>query len=121
MRLISFRIIAYPAPVRTLKMVVVGHSYVSRLDHFLSTNTEVSNLDFFCQLCVECCHQPGATTCSGRKSLHSLLPQILDKHPDVVFLQIGENDVSNGLCGAKAAGEIVDVVKYLLDGAVSTI
>jgi len=118
---ISFTIIAYPAPVRTLKMIVVGHSYVSRLDHFLSRNTQVSDLDFLCQWCVECCRQPGATTCPGRKSLHSVLPQILDKHPDAVFLQIGENDVSNGLCGAKAAGEIVDVVKYLLDGAVSRV
>jgi len=71
--------------------------------------------------CVDCCGQPGATACPGRKSLHSLLPQILDKHPDVVLLQTGENDVSNGLCGAKAAGEIVDVVKYPLDGAVSRV
>jgi len=47
------------------------------------------------------------------------MPQILDKHPDVVFLQISKNDVSNGLCGAKAAGKIVDVVKYLLGGEVS--
>jgi len=118
------RIMAFPADVLlTLKMMVVGHSYITRMDHFLS---QVNNLDlaFFRQwshFSVEFCGLPGATIFSGRKCLHSLLPQILQKKPDVVFLQIGENDISNGHRGVGVAAKIVDVVQLLLNDGVSRV
>lgn len=97
-----------------IKAIVLGHSYVTRLENCMTRN-EISNV------VVEFRGLPGATICPGPKCLSFLFPQTLEDKPHVVFIQIGENDISRGHSAVRIATEVVDSVQYLSAGGIRVV
>ena len=58
---------------------------------------EINSLNLFRQFNAEFCGLSCGTILPGRKPLHSIVSQMLRNNVDIVFLQIGQNDVGNGI------------------------
>jgi len=92
--------------------MLVGHSYIARLNTYL--NSELNNLGISPLVAtVDCVGLPGATVFPGGKCINTLTSEILGKKPNIVYLQIGENDVANGHSAFLVAEEITHLVKSL--------
>ena len=97
----------------TMNVCVIGHSYITRLRDFCSqTETENLGLDpkefqitFRGKGCLR------LRKCDSRSDL--LCFNII---PDIVFLQIGENDISTSTNSRKLAEDILSVAQYLRHG-----
>jgi len=99
-------------PKEPAHVMLVGHSYITHLSPFIDSHLPNLGLPPL-SVTVHCLSLPGATVCPGRKCINNLTSEILEKKPNIVFLQIGENDVANGLCPFVVASEITHLVKSL--------
>ena len=84
---------AAPGPIR---VCVFGHSYVRRLQEFMERDpVTYGNLGLDRRrVSVECVGVRGATACPGHKCLFEQLDLVLNLQPSVVFLHLGENDLT---------------------------
>lgn len=102
---------AAPIPKRIL---VFGHSFVSRLKDFIRYDSSL-RYDLGLAGCpvIQYSGFPGATV----DRLHSKLQKILDFNPDIVILVIGTNDLyqphQSPLSVASAIRDLVDTILYV--------
>lgn len=96
-----------------LNVCVVGHSYIRRLKEYCS-QTGTVNLGLKpCAYNVTFRGKGGLKLrrCNSRSELMRF-----DIVPDIVFLQIGENDVVAATNSEKLAEDIISLAQYLRDG-----
>uniref|UniRef100_A0A8W8LX68 SGNH hydrolase-type esterase domain-containing protein n=1 Tax=Magallana gigas TaxID=29159 RepID=A0A8W8LX68_MAGGI len=96
-----------------LNVCVIGHSYIRRLrDYGMQTETDNLNLDP--EVFKVSFRGKGGLRLSKRVFRSEILH--FDSIPDVVFLQIGENDICENTNSEKLARDIISVGQYLRDG-----
>ncbi|XP_061187523.1 uncharacterized protein LOC133195650 [Saccostrea echinata] len=96
-----------------MNVFVIGHSYIRRLKEYcVQKGTENLGLDPK-QYHVTFRGKGGLklSKCDSRSEF-----LCFDTVPDVVFLQIGENDISTSTNSRKLAMDIISVAQYLRDG-----
>nr|XP_034307428.1 uncharacterized protein LOC117680629 isoform X4 [Crassostrea gigas] len=96
-----------------LNVCVIGHSYIRRLrDYGMQTETDNLNLDP--EVFKVSFRGKGGLRLNKRVFRSEILH--FDSIPDVVFLQIGENDICENTNSEKLARDIISVGQYLRDG-----
>jgi len=108
-----------------VKVVLFGHSYVRRIGCYLSGSAARMNLRFDPEVAsVECVGIGGTTVNAGKKCLVDWVDTVvtvLDAKPNIVFLQIGENDVGHRVDTLTVANSIAVLVHMLQDKGVLVI
>ncbi|XP_062600577.1 uncharacterized protein LOC134262209 [Saccostrea cucullata] len=102
-----------------LNVCIIGHSYIRRLEEFCLSHgihnlrlDDSFNVNFRGKggLCLRHLGKSQEHFSARRDLFH------LTSKPDVVFLQVGENDISEFTCSGKLARDLVSVATYLRDG-----
>ncbi|XP_056020884.1 uncharacterized protein LOC125676148 [Ostrea edulis] len=99
--------------MNAIDVCVVGHSYIRRLKEYCA-RTGTGNLDLDpCAFNITFRGKGGLKSrrCDSRSEL-----LCFDIVPDIVFLQIGENDIAATTNSKKLAEDIISIAQYLCDG-----
>ena len=93
-----------------MKIAIVGHSYVRRLQedsaHSIHLDLAKNEIAYF--------GLSGGTIMPGPKCLRDLTARILNAHPGIIFLHLGENGIGNGHLAVTVAEEVRTWVLELL-------
>lgn len=89
-------------------VVLIGHSYVRRLNYSTSSNLGLHHDQVTVRYC--CC---GGASVRFSSSFHTLIRSSLMYCPTVVFIHIGENDIGS-MSPVSLAERIISEVTYLL-------
>ena len=81
--------------IREIVVVVLGHSYVRRLEEFIRQHPRLRDLELQ-RVRVEFIGISGATLHRRHRSrcIMDYVDRVLEYNPDIVFIHIGENDLS---------------------------
>ncbi|XP_061166353.1 uncharacterized protein LOC133175268 [Saccostrea echinata] len=90
-----------------LDVCIIGHSYIRRLKEYCSSKG-IINLKLDDSFNVNF-HGKGGLRLQGN-FFYFISP------PDIMFLQVGENDISDLTCCEKLNGDLISVAAYLRDG-----
>ena len=103
--------------VDRFRVVIVGHSFVSRLQTFVRSDSRMTNLRLDPRKYdVSFIGIPGAST-RGRKSLQPALQGLGDRHADCVFIEIGSNDLCDeNIEPRRLARDIVSLARFVSVG-----
>ena len=72
------------------KVALVGHSFISRLEKDMHTRSDMAkDFNLGIELTIKSFYKPGARI----SNMDEFIPQIVDFKPDILFLQIGGNDI----------------------------
>lgn len=95
------------------RVLILGHSFIRRLREFIARNASDYDLKFnICDSFTIRWHGVGGRTVSKLKQFD--LSVVAQFQPDVVFLQIGTNDLTlRGMSAVKLGSEIEDFVRLL--------
>ncbi|XP_061191474.1 uncharacterized protein LOC133199635 [Saccostrea echinata] len=101
-----------------LNVCIIGHSYIRRLEEYCSSKGIINlklddsfNVNFRGKGGLRLRHLNVSQGLGARRELfHFISP------PDIIFLQVGENDISDLTCCEKLAGDLISVAAYLRDG-----
>ena len=75
-------------------IVLLGHSYISRLNSFMDAD-KYQNLGLSTdQFKVTCIGLGGGTLRAGLKCMTQFLHKVMSLHPYIIYLHLGENDIS---------------------------
>jgi len=75
-----------------VRVVVIGHSYVTRLQQFMSASPQLTNLGLT-GVEVNCVGVGGATL-GNRRSIRRNLCNVATHRPHLIFVHVRENDVA---------------------------
>lgn len=76
------------------RVVLLGHSYIRRLEQYISRNVVWKNLGFrndAVEIRFVCLG--GATVRPGHRCMTRLMTEVRRLQPDLVYMHVGENDV----------------------------
>ena len=76
---------------RTVCVLLIGHSYIRRLQEFMSSSPQLLNFGLS-GVQVRCIGVGGATL-GQRRCIRRHLRAVSVYHPDIIFVHIGENDL----------------------------
>lgn len=104
------------APCRPVSVVLLGHSYIRRLQDFMDRNPECRNLTQSTQDAVVHTFGRGGATLRLQPDDHWInchLQPALVCHPSVLFLHVGENDLE-ALTSPEIADHLWALVNYII-------
>ena len=90
---------------RPMSVLILGHSFVTRLDLYLKSSNLAPNLNISQGVDINLLGLRGAHL----SDLFDCIPVVLDLNPDMVFIEIGTND----LCGSRVLP--LDFVNFAFD------
>ena len=96
-----------------LHAALVGHSFISRLRHYMRSHPRASNLNLNIENYMITVHGRGGLRISQLARSSDLLE--FSATPDVCFLQIGENDISSR-DDAHIVRDILSLASYMHEG-----
>jgi len=80
--------------VGPVRVVLLCHSYVRRLDEYMQRIPCRRNLGFAnVDVTVHCVAWGGGTARHGRRCMAHLLPDVVALNPHIIFVNLGENDL----------------------------
>ena len=98
-----------------VRVAIIGHSYVRRLDEYIRQNQNLRNLKFHQgRVLVRCFGFGGATLRQGPRCICNQLQHVADFQADIICIHLGENDITV-LSSSKlteAYVELLNIISY---------
>jgi hypothetical protein len=97
------------------RVVLVGHSYINRLESYMNDNPDRFNLGLDPQrFSVECCGVSGGRAFGNhRTGIIYALGQSSVRNADVIFLHVGENDFGSPISSSSIAEQLYTLALHV--------
>lgn len=100
--------------IKPIRVCVLGHSFIGRLKDCSLTDVENQNLSLKPEnFSVEFRATGGLTK---KKLVKDEQFMTFTNSPDIVFIQMGENDLDNGVAVEKLLQDIISYANFLIEG-----